>query len=141
MRFTSAVTLSAWSLMVSQSIASPAVEPGPRPTSFQPSGPISAVSRLCRNSPRMMSSVKVSMPQSLWWITNHSLVPRSLWEMTSERIASSLARPPALRITCASPSRKPANFAGSSRASMQVRMAKRRAGGIGRFALSPNAAA
>src|SRR6188474_220929 len=41
--------------------------------------------------------------------------------------ASSLARPPALRITCASPSARPANLAGSSRASMQVRMAKRRA--------------
>src|SRR5208337_4758894 len=53
----------------------------------------------------------------------------NLWEMTSERIASSLARPPALRITCASPSDRPAYFAGSSRASMQVRIAKRRAGG------------
>jgi hypothetical protein len=37
--------------------------------------------------------VNVSTPQSVWWMTNHSLVPRSLWEMTSERIASSLAHP------------------------------------------------
>ena len=34
--------------------------------------------------------------------------PEELDEMTSERIASSLARPPALRITWASPSEKPA---------------------------------
>jgi hypothetical protein len=44
-------------------------------------------------------------------------------------MASLLARPPALRMTRASPSARPANLAGSSRASMQVRMAKRRAGG------------
>src|SRR6478672_11123499 len=59
--------------------------------------------------------------------------------MTSERIASSLARPPALRITWASPSARPAYFAGSSRASMQVRMAKLRAGGSARSLLAPNA--
>ena len=41
------------------------------------------------------------MPQLVWWMTNHSLVPSSLKEITRERIASSLARPPALRITCA----------------------------------------
>ena len=35
------------------------------------------------------------------------LVPSSLYEITSERIASSLARPPALRMTCASPSAEP----------------------------------
>src|SRR6266571_1468162 len=44
-------------------------------------------------------------------------------------MASSLARPPALRITWASPSLSPAYFAGSSRASMQVRIANCRAGG------------
>ena len=43
----------------------------------------------------MTSSVKISMPQLVWWMTNHSPVPCSLWEITSERIASSLARPPA----------------------------------------------
>lgn len=57
--------------------------------------------------------------------------------MTSERIASSLARPPALRITCASPSASPAYLPGCRRASMQVRMAKRRAGGSGNLPLSP----
>ena len=61
--------------------------------------------------------------------------------MTSERMASSLARPPAFRITCASPSPSPAYFAGSSRASMQVRMANPRAGGRARSALSPNPSA
>ena len=43
----------------------------------------------------MTSLVKNSIPQSVWWMTNHSAVPSSLYEMTSERIASSLARPPA----------------------------------------------
>jgi homoserine O-acetyltransferase len=47
-------------------------------------------------------------------------------------VASSLARPPSLRITWASPSCSPASAAGSSRASIQVRMAMRRAGGSGR---------
>src|ERR1700730_687097 len=70
-------------------------------------------------------------------MTNHSRVPRSLYEITSDRIASSLARPPALRITWASPSAKPAYFAGSRRASIQVRIAKRRLGGNGRLPLSP----
>ncbi len=114
---------------------SASAEPGPRPTSCQPSASIFAVSRLCLSSERITSSVKSSMPQSVWWTTNHSSVPSSLWEITSERMASSLARPPALRITWASPSLRPANLAGSSRASMQVRIAKRRAGGKGKLAL------
>ena len=62
----------------------------------------------------MISSVNSSMPQFVWWMTNHSRVPRSLYDMTSERSASSLARPPAFRMTCASPSRRPASFAGRS---------------------------
>src|SRR5664279_757038 len=74
-------------------------------------------------------------------MTNHSLVPSSLYEMTSERIASSLARPPALRITWASPSARPAYLAGSSLASMQVRMAKPRAGGRASSPLVPKDAA
>src|SRR5258707_4025098 len=57
--------------------------------------------------------------------------------MTSYRMASSLARPPAFRITWASPSAKPAYFAGSRRASIQVRIAKWRLGGNGRVPLSP----
>src|ERR1700747_1900953 len=74
-------------------------------------------------------------------MTNHSFVPKSLYEMTRERIASSLARPPALRITCTSPSASPANFAGSRRASIQVKMANWRAGGIASFDFSPNVSA
>src|SRR6476659_2189898 len=61
--------------------------------------------------------------------------------MTSERIASSLARPPALRTTWASPSLRPAYLAGSRRASMHVRMPKRRAGGSARSFFAPNAEA
>src|SRR5580704_13670184 len=70
-------------------------------------------------------------------MTNHSRVPRSLYEITSDLMASSLARPPALRITWASPSANPAYFAGSRRASIQVRIAKWRLGGNGRLPLSP----
>src|SRR6476660_9547880 len=70
---------------------SASAEPGPRPTSCQPSASIFAVSRLCLSSERITSSVKSSMPQSVWWTTNHSSVPSSLWEITSEWMASSLA--------------------------------------------------
>src|ERR1700730_971711 len=52
-------------------------------------------------------------------------------------MASSLARPPVLRITWASLSARPAYFAGSRRASIQVRIAKWRLGGSGRLAFSP----
>src|SRR5439155_8329364 len=52
-------------------------------------------------------------------------------------MASPLARPPALRITWASPSARPAYFAGSRRASIQVRIAKRRLGGSAILPLSP----
>ena len=58
-------------------------------------------------------------------------------KITRDRMASSLARPPALRITWASPSARPAYFAGSRRASIQVRIAKWRLGGSGRLPLSP----
>src|SRR5471032_1507602 len=50
--------------------------------------------------------------------------------------ASSLARPPALRMTWASPSDNPAYLAGSSRASMHVSIAKCRAGGSASSPLS-----
>ncbi len=78
MRRTSSVTLVAWSEMVSQSMYSPARDPGPEPTSVKPSGPSAAVSRLLASSPRITSSVKNSIPQLLWCTTNHSLVPSSL---------------------------------------------------------------
>src|ERR1017187_3595226 len=68
-------------------------------------------------------------------------VPDHMGEITSERIASSLALPPAFRITWASPSAKPENFAGSSRASMQVKIANRRAGGMASLPLFPKPAA
>jgi hypothetical protein len=48
------------------------------------------------------ASEKNSMPQLVWCTTNHSFVPSNLWLMTRDRMASSVARPPALRITCAS---------------------------------------
>ena len=87
----------------------------------------------------MSSFVNSSIPQSVWWMTNHSRVPRSLYEITNDRMASSLARPPAFRITWASPSARPAYFAGSRRASIQVRIAKWRLGGSARLPLFPKA--
>src|ERR671934_1251838 len=65
-------------------------------------------------------------------MTANSFVPRGREEMMSEGIASSDARPPAFRITWASPSSSPSSLEGWSRASMHVRTATCRAGGIGR---------
>ena len=53
------------------------------------------------------SSENVSIPQSVWWIRMISRVPSSRWLMARERISSSVTTPPALRITCASPSASP----------------------------------
>src|SRR5262249_31346986 len=83
---------------------------------------------------RRSSLVNVSMPQSVWCITPNSFVPRSSVEMTRERIASSDARPPALRIMCASPMSRPSACSGWIRASIHVSTARCCAGGI---ALSP----
>ena len=69
-----------------------------------------------------------------------SRVPSSRCEIASERIASSVTAPPALRITWASPSLRPRRPAGSSRASMQATMATPLAGGMGRSPLSNEAA-
>src|SRR4030095_3909978 len=69
--------------------------------------------------------------------TNHSFVFNNLLDMTNERIASSLALPPALRITYASPSLSPAILAGSSRQSMQVKIANFFVEYIVRSPLSP----
>src|SRR6185437_13962519 len=80
------------------------------------------------------SFVNVSMPHSVWWMTANSVVPSSRDEITSERSASSEARPPALRIMWASPISSPSAFSGWMRASMQVMMATFFAGGVG---LSP----
>ena len=52
--------------------------------------------------------------------------------MTSERIASSVARPPALRMMWASPVRRPRTSSTVIRASMQATTASRRPGGSGR---------
>ncbi|CKS47040.1 Uncharacterised protein [Mycobacterium tuberculosis] len=53
------------------------------------------------------SSVKVSIPQSVWCSRMISRVPSSRWLMASERITSSVTTHPALRMTCASPSLMP----------------------------------
>jgi hypothetical protein len=97
--------------------------------------PVSAAS-----FPRRSSLLKVSIPQSVWWMTAYSCVPRRRLEMMSERSASSDARPPAFRITCASPISMPRNDSGWSRASMQVSTTNRSAGGIGASPLSKSLA-
>ena len=80
------------------------------------------------------------MPQSVWWIRMISVVPSRRWEITSERMASSLITPPALRMTWASPSSKPSTLAGSRRASMQATTATPTPGGMGRSPLEKEAA-
>ncbi len=80
---------------------------------------------------RNSSSLNVSMPHSVWWISTISVVPRSRWLIASERIASSVTAPPALRITCASPSLRPSIAYTLSRASMQASTAMCLAGGSG----------
>ena len=53
------------------------------------------------------SSVKVTIPQSVWWMRMISVVPSRRWLIVSERMASSVTTPPALRMTWASPSARP----------------------------------
>ena len=91
-------------------------------------------------SSRKPWSVKVSMPQSVWWIRTISLVPSSRWLIASERSSSWVMTPPALRMTCASPSDSPSRPYGFRRASMQATTAICRAGGMGRSPLSKVAA-
>src|SRR5215204_1302353 len=86
------------------------------------------------------SSVNFSMPQSVWWITRNSRVRSSQLEISKDRTASSVALPPALRITWASPMESPRAFAATIRASMQVRTAMLRTGGIWRSPLSNDSA-
>ena len=103
--------------------------------SMSTSRPVSAFS-LSRRS----SFVKVSIPQSVWWITSTSRVPSSFCEMIRDRRALSSARPPAFRITCASPIPNPRKAPGCSLASIQVTTATGLAGGIGKSPLSKDAA-
>src|SRR6266852_478169 len=79
------------------------------------------------------SSLNVSMPQSVWWIRMTSSVPSSRCEIVSERIASVVATPPALRKTWASPSWSPRILLTCSLASMQARTNSFLAGGSGKF--------
>src|SRR4051794_38704593 len=97
--------------------------------------PVSS-SSLAANS----SSLKVSMPQSVWWSRMISSVPSRFWEIARERIASSVTTPPALRSTWASPSFSPRTRVGIRRASMQARTATCFDGGIPRSDLSKESA-
>src|SRR5215218_71463 len=82
------------------------------------------------------SSEKVSIPQSVCCMSMISRVPSRRWEITRERISSSVITPPALRMMCASPSWSPSMTNGLRRASMHVTTATCFAGGIGRSPLS-----
>jgi hypothetical protein len=57
------------------------------------------------------------------YVSEDLRVPRSCWLTTSERIASWVAKPPALRTMWASPTRRPRASSTSIRASMQARIA------------------
>src|ERR1700704_3656749 len=63
-------------------------------------------------------------------MTMNSCVPSRWCEIMSDRSASSVAIPPALRIMCASPVFSPQNCSAVSRASIQARIASLRDGGI-----------
>ena len=67
-------------------------------------------------------------PHPVWPMTTISSVPSSVWLMISERMTSSVARPPALRMMWASPVRRPSVSSTSSLASMQATMAMPRSG-------------
>ena len=67
-------------------------------------------------------------PHPVWPMTTISSVPSSVWLTISERMTSSVARPPALRMMCASPVRRPSVSSTSSRASMQATIAMPRSG-------------
>ena len=82
------------------------------------------------------SSENVSIPQPVWWMRMISSVPSRRWEIASERSVSSVTTPPALRITCASPSSRPRTRVGIRRASMQATTATFLAGGSGSSPLS-----
>src|ERR687896_232109 len=71
-----------------------------------------------RSRSRNSASVKVSIPQSVWWISMISRVLSSRWLIVSERIPSVVITPPALRMMCASPSDRPSRPKRLSRASM-----------------------
>src|SRR3954453_2212905 len=89
---------------------------------------------------RKSASSNVSIPQSVWWIRMISSVPSRRCEIDSERISSSVTTPPALRMTCASPSASPSSPYGFRRASMHARTATCFAGGRGSSPLSNDAA-
>ena len=85
------------------------------------STPVRAAARAASSSPPWAR-------QSEWAMTTTAVVPPSSREASSERSTSSPTSAPALRITCASPSCRPSARSGSTRASMQVTIASRRAG-------------
>jgi hypothetical protein len=80
------------------------------------------------------------MPQSVWWMSITSRVPNRLCDTASERITSSVITPPALRSTCASPSRSPSAENTLRRESMHVTTASRRLGRTSRCRAGSDAA-
>ena len=64
----------------------------------------------------------------MWPMTTISSVPSSCWLTIRERMTSSVASPPAFRMTWASPVRSPRAASTSTRASMQAMIARPRSG-------------
>ena len=96
-----------WRTLPARSVKAPGAQVGLAPVS---------VSRAEHSS----SSVKESMPQPVWWMRRISSVPSRCWLIDRERIVSSVTRPPALRMTCASPGASPSAAKTSTRESMQA---------------------
>ena len=72
---------------------------------------------------RRSSSSTPCRPHPVCSMTTIISVPRSSMLTISERMTSSVTRPPALRMMCASPVRRPSASSTSRRASMQATMA------------------
>ena len=75
---------------------------------------------------RMASSFAPCNPHCVCSMRTISLVPSNCWLTMSERMTSSVTRPPALRMMWASPVRKPSASSTSRRASMHATIASPR---------------
>ena len=113
---------------------------GPQPLDRRPDARLEVVERPERDVERVARSRgepcgrawrprrRPESPHPVWPMTTISSVPSSCWLTISERMTSSVARPPALRMMWASPVRRPSASSTSSRASMQATMARPRTG-------------
>ncbi len=93
-----------------------------------PSGIVPRTRRAPSSNDTRADSSESWPAQSVWPIRTARTTPSSDSAACSERRTSSLTVAPALRITLASPTRRPSTASGSTLASMHVTIASRRAG-------------